>query len=121
MFQINLKQDPKHFYSETLKKRNKKIIKYYASPKFAELTPEMIDNSDYDVIIWSHGDTFYKLAEEYYGLASQWWIIAYFNQKPTEKFCNLGDQVLIPRLTNLTSNAVVSRPRQKTISFSSGY
>ena len=40
--------------------------------------------------------TYYKLADKYYGSAEYWWIIAWFNKKPTENHIKVGDVVLVP-------------------------
>jgi len=45
---------------------------------------------------WKTGDKYYKLAHTYYNDASYWWVIANFNNKPTEGHLNIGDQLLIP-------------------------
>ena len=44
----------------------------------------------------SHGDKLYKLAHRYYGSSGFFWIIAMFNNKPTDAHYNYGDIVLIP-------------------------
>ena len=49
-----------------------------------------------ETINWRVGDRLYKLANEYYGDSTKWWVIAWFNQKPTESHFSLGDIVYIP-------------------------
>jgi len=46
--------------------------------------------------IWSAGDKYFKLAAQYYGDPTYWWIIAWFNHKPTEAHLALGDPVYVP-------------------------
>jgi hypothetical protein len=46
--------------------------------------------------IWKTGDKYYKLAATYYDDASLWWVIAKFNNKPTEGHLKIGDKVMIP-------------------------
>ena len=46
--------------------------------------------------IWRVGDRYYKLAIDNYGSAEYWWVIAFFNQKPTEADLKVGDVVEIP-------------------------
>jgi len=46
--------------------------------------------------IWSHGDRLWKLSEQYYGNPNYWWLIAWFNRKPTENHFSIGDTVIIP-------------------------
>ena len=41
-------------------------------------------------------DNVESLAEKYYGLSSYWWLIAWYNEKPTESHFAVGDIVLIP-------------------------
>ena len=42
------------------------------------------------------GDRYYKLAASFYGDARYWWIIAWFNKKPTESHIKVGDIIRIP-------------------------
>ena len=42
------------------------------------------------------GDRYHKLAEAYYGDATYWWVIAWFNKKPTESHISPGDVIRIP-------------------------
>ena len=51
--------------------------------------------------IWKSGDRYYKLAFEHYGNSSYWWIIAYFNNKPTESLIHVGDTIMIPKPLNV--------------------
>ena len=46
--------------------------------------------------VWSVGDRYYKLAIDNYGDASYWWVIAMFNQRPTEANWTVGEVVQIP-------------------------
>ena len=84
------------YYEYLRENRNIKIIDHYATPilknpTIAERT-RIISNSH----IWSFGDRFYKLADQYYGNSEYWWVIAWFNKKPTEGHLKLGDLILIP-------------------------
>ena len=55
-----------------------------------------IINLSFSNYIWSQGDKFYKLSHEFYGDASYWWVIAWFNKKPTDHHVNVGDLIKIP-------------------------
>ena len=46
--------------------------------------------------IWKVGDRLSKLAYHYYGDASLWWIIAWYNQRPTEAHFQIGARIKIP-------------------------
>ena len=93
---IDLKLKPKDTRKDLLGKRGVKRLDYYASPKFAKVTERMIKDSEYVVRTWSNGDRFYKLASEFYGDPELWWIIAFFNKKPTDGHVLIGEKILIP-------------------------
>ena len=38
----------------------------------------------------------YKYAHEIYGSTQYWWIIAWFNNKPTDIHCKIGDVIYVP-------------------------
>jgi nucleoid-associated protein YgaU len=88
---------------KTLRKLNS--VNIYSSPKFNKLTDEMLGSIDFDAHTWTRGDSFYRLAHTYYGDSRYWWIIAMFNNTPTEHHIQFGDQILVPdnpyRLSNL--------------------
>jgi nucleoid-associated protein YgaU len=46
--------------------------------------------------IWAVGDRYYNLADQYYGNPSLWWIIAWYNGRPTEADAYPGDVLTIP-------------------------
>jgi len=46
--------------------------------------------------VWGMGDRLYKLAYKHYGDSTAWWIIAWYNLKPTESHFKEGDLVYIP-------------------------
>jgi hypothetical protein len=83
-------------YQDAFKKRAVKYIDHYPTPVMKEIAPELISSVEQITHIWSLGDKYYKLAYKYYGNTSWWWIIARFNNKPTEAHLNIGDQVYIP-------------------------
>ncbi len=49
--------------------------------------------------VWSYGDRYYKLAAQYYGTPQYWWVIAWWNGRPTEASLQNGVALQIP--TNL--------------------
>jgi nucleoid-associated protein YgaU len=84
-------------YSEHFKTRDVKYIIQYTTPKFNYFDPNTIANIQTHTHIWKAGDRLYKLAYEYYNDASLWWVIAWFNKKPTESHYEIGQQVYIPK------------------------
>ena len=68
----------------------------YTTPIFQEL-----NSSDRGQITsirhqWVLGDRFYKLAQEYYGDSTVWWIIALYNGLPTDAHVPNGATIYIP-------------------------
>jgi len=46
--------------------------------------------------IWTTGDRLYKLAEKHYHDPTLWWVIAWYNDRPTEGHFKVGDVIQIP-------------------------
>jgi len=46
--------------------------------------------------VWTYGDRFYKLANQYYNDVTFWWVIAWYNSVPTEANLKTGDLIQIP-------------------------
>jgi hypothetical protein len=46
--------------------------------------------------IFSIGDRMYKYAYEIYGSVDYWWIIAWFNNKPTDAHIKVGEVIHVP-------------------------
>tara|TARA_R100000008_G_C3562933_1_gene157350 strand:- start:628 stop:963 length:336 start_codon:yes stop_codon:yes gene_type:complete len=78
------------------KTRGTKSIQQYDTPKFRH--PSVEDTKNFNVInhIWGTGDRYFKLAHKYYDEPTMWWVIALYNQKPTEFDLKLGDVVYVP-------------------------
>tara|TARA_B100000287_G_scaffold88094_1_gene80626 strand:+ start:28 stop:363 length:336 start_codon:yes stop_codon:yes gene_type:complete len=83
-------------YKHVLAKRGVKQIEQYKTPRMFYPTAEMRARIDTVRHTWSMGDHFYKLAFEYYGNTSYWWIIAFYNQTPAEHLLFFGATIEIP-------------------------
>lgn len=83
-------------YSELRKKRGVRFIEHYTSPIMKH--PTVAERARLNLIphVWTTGDRFYKIANQYYGDSSLWWIIAWFNTAPTEAHLPVGDVIHIP-------------------------
>lgn len=82
--------------SLTMDLRDKKSITHYATPNFAILTESQLNTLQVFQHIWSEGDKYHKLSTQYYQDPTYWWVIARFNNKPTEAHLTIGDTVYIP-------------------------
>lgn len=79
----------------SLKKRCKADKALYQQ-LFDRLTLEQRRQLDIIDHLWKRGDHFYKLAYSYYGDPTYWWVIASYNNKPTEAGLAFGTLVFVP-------------------------
>jgi nucleoid-associated protein YgaU len=86
----------KELYSEMLEERDVRYIDAYETPNFTYPTPENLRELVIKDHIWKKGDRYFKLAHEHYGDSKLWWVIAWYNKKPTEAHVSLGDIIRIP-------------------------
>tara|TARA_B100001094_G_C17854577_1_gene634354 strand:- start:327 stop:668 length:342 start_codon:yes stop_codon:yes gene_type:complete len=89
------------YYSYLREKRKIKIINHYETPMLAHPNVQQRASILSDTHIWKLGDRLYKLADQYYGDPSFWWVIAWYNAVPTETHLKTGDLLSIP--VNLNS------------------
>ena len=83
-------------YKEILNERGVPFIEHYRSPSMRYPTVEQMQNLSIEKYILSTGDKYWKFAESAYGDPSLWWVLAWFNKKPTESHFKTGDMILIP-------------------------
>ena len=87
-------------YKNLLKNRGLKFVNQYETPKFEH--PQLADYSNFNIVdhVWGLGDRYYKLADQFYDDPTKWWVIALFNQKPTDFHIDLGEVVYVPTPLN---------------------
>jgi nucleoid-associated protein YgaU len=84
-------------YKRYLKKtRGIKSVRQFDTPKFKHPSVEDMQNFKRITHIWNSSDRYYRLAYQYYSDPTKWWVIALYNQKPTEFHVKLGDTIFIP-------------------------
>lgn len=83
-------------YKEYLKKRDRKSIVQYSSTEMNYPTQKEMATLTLQEETWKVGSRLYKLAHKHYGDSSLWWVIAWFNKKPTEANFIIGDVVYVP-------------------------
>jgi hypothetical protein len=88
--------DYKKVYSDKFNNNRKKFLLKKATLNLQYPDFDEVLQFDYDVHVWKLGDHYYKLAERFYGNPSYWWVIAWFNKKPTESHVKIGDLIRIP-------------------------
>lgn len=84
------------FYEEFRDDRNVKKIEQYRTPVHPKLTSEVRQRFTSLRHVWKTGDTLWKLATKHYGDPMLWWVLAWYNEKPTESHFEVGGVVLIP-------------------------
>mgnify|MGYP001034784939 FL=1 len=84
------------FYQFLRKKRGVKNIVQYETPRthIPRLTERVTLSTTSH--LWSYGDRYYNLAHQYYGNTDYWWVIAWYNGRPTEADIKPGDLIEIP-------------------------
>ena len=87
----------KEQYDKLFKKRGIRKIIQFRTPDVIFTTDEEKAKIDCHQVVWKVGMSFQFLASEYYGDFRQWWVIAGFNNKPTENHVQPGDKIRIPK------------------------
>jgi nucleoid-associated protein YgaU len=80
-------------YKKVLEERGIKNIYQFRTKIFDKIDPSTIRTTKY---IWKKGDNLFKLANRFYSNKDYWWLIAHFNQKPTDGSFEIGEEILIP-------------------------
>ena len=83
-------------YRNTFRDRGIRQVEQYATPVLEYPNSNQLRGITVIDHIWVRGDHYYKLADFYYGDPTYWWVIAQFNQKPTQDQLTFGDIVMIP-------------------------
>jgi len=83
-------------YKSFLKERGIKSFRHLSKMKFGKITSSEMKDLDIIDHIFTVSDSLSKLAHEYYGDTSYWWVIGWFNKKPIDNLYNIGDTVHIP-------------------------
>jgi len=83
-------------YADLLNDKELKHIDQYLTPTIASVEVEGSLSLTRIQHVWKAGDRLWKLSSEYYDDPTYWWLIAWYNQKPTESHFAIGDIVIIP-------------------------
>jgi hypothetical protein len=83
-------------YKEIRDERNILVLRQYTTPALKHPTSIDIQNITIRNEVWKTGSKLFKIAKKYYGSPKLWWIIAWYNQKPTEAHFQVGDIVEVP-------------------------
>ncbi len=83
-------------YEDHFEVRDINSIEQYRTPKLRYPRPEEASLVGFFSHSWSVTDKYYKLAAKYYGDSKLWWVIAQYNNAPTEQHLTEGQIVKVP-------------------------
>jgi hypothetical protein len=83
-------------YDELFRERGVTKIRQFETPIIYHPNLQDLTNISYETRRWKLGDRLYKIAHEFYGDSTYWWVIAQFNNKPTESHFKVGDICYVP-------------------------
>lgn len=83
-------------YKDYFEKRDVKFINQYNLTRLKYPTEEEFGKLSLYQHTWTVGDRYWKLAATYYNNPKLWWVLAWFNKKPTEGYVKAGDTIYIP-------------------------
>jgi hypothetical protein len=83
-------------HMELIEARGKKFILQHRSRSFKQPSPKEMAALNMELHVWKQADRYWKLSEQWYGDPKYWWVIAQYNQKPTEAHIAIGGIVVIP-------------------------
>jgi len=86
----------KEEYDDVFYRKDVTQISQYSTPNMTRITAAQRRNITEVSHVWKTGDRYYKLAYKHYGQSQYWWVIAWFNKKPTEQHVKLGDTIKVP-------------------------
>ena len=72
------------------------FVDQFGTPELRYPTAEEISELELVGHIWKLGDRYFKLSHKYYGESKYWWVIAWFNKRPTEFHIKTGQIIRIP-------------------------
>lgn len=84
-------------YYDILESKNKNFIEQYPTYIVRPMTEEIFTGVAKSKHVWAAGDKYFSLSAKYYEDPSYWWIIAWFNNKPTEQHISIGETIYIPQ------------------------
>lgn len=93
---VNIIENRADLYKNFFTDRNVNFISQYETQILYYPTQEQINQLELSEHVWAQHDKFWRLAETYYGDPKYWWIISFFNKKPTEAEVNIGDVIYVP-------------------------
>ena len=83
-------------YNDFFDKRGVPYITQISFDKFKEMKISDTPGVQFEKHQWTSSDRFYKMAHQYYGDPTYWWVIAFWNHLPLESDVKLGQTLIVP-------------------------
>ena len=83
-------------FREQFEKRDCNRIDHYVTKRLIYPSRKEEQSLDYYKYIWKRQDKYYQIASQYYNDPTLWWVIAQYNNKPTEQHIAEGEEIKIP-------------------------
>ena len=83
-------------FAKIFENRDVRSVVHYATPNMRYPSIEEISNLITIAHKWKIGDRFWRLAATHYSDPELWWVIAWFNKKPTEAHTRFGEVIYVP-------------------------
>ena len=99
-----ISRNDNELYKKHFEERGVNFIRQFKSPTLSYPTVPQMRQLQRIGHVWTTGDRYYKLAHKFYGESQYWWIIAWFNKKPTEGHIEKGETIYIPLPLNKILN-----------------
>jgi|6_EtaG_2_1085325.scaffolds.fasta_scaffold04164_7 hypothetical protein len=89
-------RDLNYVLSNIFRKRGLTGPIQYTTARLRYPTVSEIRNLTIEKKIWTAGEKYFKLANEFYGDPQYWWVVAWYNQEPLETNVKPGTVIDIP-------------------------
>ena len=87
-------------YEDVFEDRDVNFIEQYRTGLLSHPTIEQRARIQTIQYVWKLGDNYAKLAQKHYGDSKLWWVLAWYNKKPTDALIKVGDTIRIPQPIN---------------------
>ena len=96
-------------YKKLLSQRDRRSIVHYESPTLPPKDSALTRQLNIDYFTWLMVHNYYKVASKVYGRRELWWVIAWYNEKPSDTLIERGETIKIPRPVETVISYVYSR------------
>ena len=96
----DLIENKEEIYEEFFEERGINKIVHYKTPRWTPLDSKARQQFSSIKHSWKLGDSWWRLANQYYEDPKLWWVLAWYNQMPTEAGIKQGQIIYVPQPIN---------------------